>query len=185
MRNTRIVAAATGLSLLMGAGAAVAVTEVGTASATPRTIAAAPAAVPVPDAAIKLIDQLGAVGAVTKAVGDLVAAATAVPPDVAKVKEAVTSLEALAKALLGKLPATPVAPPVRAGSLPVPLSPPDAVAALLKDGQDLLKAVQALVAVPPGTPNPDVPTVVANIAKDLLGLVTSVTTALAGVAPPV
>ncbi|MFI1586038.1 hypothetical protein [Embleya sp. NPDC020630] len=182
MRNTRIVAAATGLSLLMGVGAAVAVTEVGTASTTPRTVAAAPVAVP--DAATQLLDQLGAVGAVTKAVGDLVAAATAVPPDVAKVNDAVASLEALAKALLDKLPAAPVAPPARAGSSAVPLSPADAVAALLKDGQDLLKAVQALVAVPPGTPNPDVPTVVTTIAKDLLGLVTSVTTALAGVAPP-
>ncbi|MFE5328314.1 hypothetical protein ACFRCG_18245 [Embleya sp. NPDC056575] len=184
MRNTRIVAATTGLSLLMGAGAAVAVTEVGTASATPRTVAAAPVAVPVPDAATELIDQLGAVGAVTKSVGDLVAAATAVPPDAAEVEEAVTSLEALAKALLDKLPATPVAPAVHAGSMPVALSPADAAAALLKDGRDLLEAVQALVAVPPGTPNPDVPTVVADIAKDLLGLVTSVTTALAGGVPP-
>ncbi|OPC78635.1 hypothetical protein B4N89_31150 [Embleya scabrispora] len=184
MRNARIVAAATGLSLLMGAGAAVAVTEIGTASATPRTITAPPEAVSAADAATRMIDQLGAVGAVTKAVGDLASAATAAPPDAAKVKEATSSLEDVAKALLGKLPTAPAALPVRGGSSAAPLSPADAVTALLKDGQDLRKAVEAPVAAAPTTADPDVPTALANIAKDLLGLVTSVTTALGGGALP-
>lgn len=101
------------------------------------------------------IDQLGALGAVTKAVSELLAAAQPPtgPVDAAKVKARLAALQAAAKELLAMFPTTPPAAlPVQDARYPAPPAPPslpDAVATLLADADALVKAI---IGAAPSTP---------------------------------
>jgi hypothetical protein len=191
MRNTRIVAILTCATLAAGAGTAVAIGEAGGSPTVAGVRVASPAqpVAPSAEAATKQIEQLGSMGALTKASADLLAVAQpreGTAADTSKVKERLTAVQNAGKDLLAKAPADRT--PTAALSATPSVALTRAVSTVVSNAEALAAAITGTqtdpMTPPAGKNGSEVPNLVGlvdSLAKSLLDLVGSLVGALTGV----